>query len=44
MKVLMFCWEFPPVISGGLGVACYHIAKELAKKNICVNVVLPRIG
>jgi glycogen synthase len=42
MKVLMYGWEFPPKISGGLGVACYSIVKELAKKNVEVSVVLPQ--
>lgn len=23
MKILMYGWEFPPRISGGLGIACY---------------------
>lgn len=40
-KVLMYGWEFPPRISGGLGVACYAIVKELAKKDIDVTLVLP---
>lgn len=31
MKVLMFGWEFPPHISGGLGTACYGLTKGLAK-------------
>lgn len=42
MKVLMYGWEFPPKISGGLGVACYSIVKGLAKKNINVTIVLPQ--
>ena len=29
MKVLMFGWEFPPHISGGLGTACYGLTKGL---------------
>ncbi len=29
-KVLMFGWEFPPVISGGLGVACLGLCKALS--------------
>jgi glycosyltransferase involved in cell wall biosynthesis len=29
MKVLMFGWEFPPHISGGLGTACYGLVKGL---------------
>jgi len=30
MKVLMFGWEFPPHISGGLGTACYGLSKGFA--------------
>ena len=33
MKVLMFGWEFPPHISGGLGTACYGLTKGLAEFN-----------
>ncbi len=29
MKILMFGWEFPPHISGGLGTACYGLVKGL---------------
>ncbi len=31
MRVLMFGWEFPPHISGGLGTACYGLTKGLSK-------------
>lgn len=31
MKVLMFGWEFPPHISGGLGTACYGLTKGMSK-------------
>ena len=31
MKVLMFGWEFPPHISGGLGTACYGLTKGLTE-------------
>ncbi len=41
MKVLMFTWEFPPLISGGLGTACYGIVKGLLKKDVEVDLVLP---
>ena len=34
MKVLLLTWEFPPVITGGLGMACYGMVKELLKKGI----------
>ena len=33
MKVLMFGWEFPPHISGGLGTASYGLTKGMAKQS-----------
>lgn len=43
MKVLMFGWEFPPHISGGLGTACYGLTKGLAElNNIDVTFVVPK--
>ncbi len=30
MRVLMFGWEFPPHISGGLGTACYGLTKGMS--------------
>lgn len=36
MKVLMFGWEFPPYISGGLGTACYGMTKGLAANGVDV--------
>lgn len=41
MKVLMLGWELPPHNSGGLGVACYHLCKALAKRNVDIEFVLP---
>jgi glycogen synthase len=41
MKVLMFTWEFPPFISGGLGMACYGMVRSLLKLGIKVDLVLP---
>jgi glycosyltransferase involved in cell wall biosynthesis len=43
MKVLMFGWEFPPHISGGLGTACYGLTKGLANfDDIEVTFVVPK--
>jgi len=43
MNVLMFGWEFPPHISGGLGTACFGIVKGLASdKNVDVTFVVPK--
>lgn len=43
MKVLMFGWEFPPFISGGLGTACFGITKSLAARGVEIIFVLPKI-
>ncbi len=44
MKVLMFGWEFPPHISGGLGTACYGLTKGLASfPDLEVLFVVPKI-
>jgi glycosyltransferase involved in cell wall biosynthesis len=43
MKVLMFGWEFPPHISGGLGTACYGLTKGLtAFDDMGVIFVVPK--
>ncbi len=41
MRVLMYGWEFPPHISGGLGVACYGITQGLMADHIRILLVLP---
>lgn len=41
MRVLMFGWEFPPHIAGGLGTACYGIVKGLAYNGIQTMFVMP---
>ena len=41
MKVLMFGWEFPPHIAGGLGTACYGMTKGLAANGVEVLFVMP---
>lgn len=43
MKVLMFGWEFPPFISGGLGTACYGITEGLTEHDVDVVFVVPRM-
>ena len=37
MRVLMFGWEFPPHIAGGLGTACYGLTRGLAKQDVQVT-------
>jgi glycosyltransferase involved in cell wall biosynthesis len=42
MKVLMFGWEFPPHITGGLGTASYGMTKGLLKQGVEVLFVVPK--
>ncbi len=43
MKVLMFGWEFPPHISGGLGTACFGLTKGLSVfKDLEIMFVVPK--
>ena len=42
MRVLMFGWEFPPHITGGLGTACYGLTKGLAKHQVDMIFVVPK--
>ena len=41
MRVLMFGWEFPPHIAGGLGTACYGMTRGLARNGVDVTFVVP---
>lgn len=43
MKVLMFGWEFPPHISGGLGTACFGLTNSLGKEDVDVIFVVPKL-
>src|SRR6187402_971045 len=40
-KILMLGWEFPPVINGGLGVACHDLCIALSK-HARVTMVIPK--
>jgi glycogen synthase len=42
MRVLMFGWEFPPHITGGLGTACFGLTKALLKQGVEVLFVVPK--
>lgn len=37
----MYSWEFPPLIAGGLAMACYGMIKSLLKQGVEVDLVLP---
>ena len=43
MRVLMFGWEFPPYISGGLGTACYGLTQGMANNGIDVTFIVPKL-
>ena len=43
MKVLMFGWEFPPFISGGLGTACLGLTQGLTAHGAEITFVLPKL-
>ncbi len=37
----MLTWEFPPLIAGGLGMACYGMVRSLLNLGVEVDLVLP---
>ena len=41
MRVLMFGWEFPPYMSGGLGTACLGMTQALVDEGVKVLFVMP---
>ena len=43
MRVLMFGWEFPPHISGGLGTACFGLTRALSRRGVEIIFVIPRL-
>lgn len=44
MRVLMFGWEFPPHISGGLGTACFGMTRALAQHGTEIVFVIPHVS
>jgi glycogen(starch) synthase len=41
LRVLELGWEFPPLINGGLGIACLGLSRALAK-NVDLTVIVPK--
>ena len=41
LQILMLGWEFPPVVAGGLGTACYGLCKALSQY-ADITLILPR--
>lgn len=44
MRIAMLGWEFPPFISGGLGVHCFELTKALAMRGHDVDFFMPLSG
>src|SRR6478735_2381106 len=40
-KVLMLGWEFPPIINGGLGVACHDLSSAMSEI-ADITMVIPK--
>lgn len=43
LNILMLCWEYPPLITGGLGNASGGLANALAKQGHDVEILLPKV-
>jgi glycosyltransferase involved in cell wall biosynthesis len=41
INVLMLTWEFPPFITGGLGMACYGLVRSLLELGVRVYLLMP---
>ncbi len=44
MRIAMLGWEFPPFISGGLGVHCFELTKALCEKGAQIDFFMPVSG
>jgi glycosyltransferase involved in cell wall biosynthesis len=45
MKVLMFGWEYPPYVTGGLGTACHGLTKALSDHgHVKISFVVPKVN
>lgn len=42
MRIAMLGWEFPPMISGGLGVHCYELSKRLGQLGVSIDFYMPK--
>jgi glycogen synthase len=42
MRIAMLGWEFPPFISGGLGVHCFELTKALGEKGNQIDFYMPK--
>ncbi|VVB99006.1 D-inositol-3-phosphate glycosyltransferase [uncultured archaeon] len=44
MRIAMLGWEFPPFVSGGLGVHCFELTRALCSKGIEIDFYMPVTG
>jgi glycosyltransferase involved in cell wall biosynthesis len=42
LRIAMLGWELPPFVSGGLGVHCLYLTKELAAKGVEIDFFMPK--
>lgn len=40
----MLGWEFPPFISGGLGIHCLEITQDLARQGVAIDFYMPHMA
>lgn len=44
MRIAMLGWEFPPFVSGGLGVHCFELTRALCRKGVEIDFFMPTSG
>lgn len=44
MRIAMLGWEFPPFVSGGLGVHCFELTRALCSKGAEIDFFMPVCG
>ena len=44
MRIAMLGWEFPPFMSGGLGVHCFELTRALCKMGVEIDFFMPTSG
>lgn len=44
MRIAMLGWEFPPFVSGGLGVHCFELTRALCSRGVEIDFFMPGCG
>ena len=44
MKIAMLGWEFPPFMSGGLGIHCLELTTQLSKLGASIDFYMPHVA